>query len=201
MRVRFTETIGQYLRREREARSVSLEELSRGTRISRPFLDALERDDFHFFSQREFILGFLRGYARHLGLDQEEVLRRYRFQAELESRKENFRQLSLFTSSPSYAEETQEPERAPQKLTPPKEKKHSRLSIYIQTAILIAALGLSFFIYAILKQMENSPKSLEGERNPSQEGKENKPNKTNSLLPAEQDRLMEIGKGTEKNSR
>ena len=35
--------MGQYLKRERESRSVSLEELSKGTRISPPILEALER--------------------------------------------------------------------------------------------------------------------------------------------------------------
>ncbi|MGD0627598.1 MAG: helix-turn-helix transcriptional regulator [Thermodesulfobacteriota bacterium] len=105
----FTETLGQYLRREREARSVSLEEISRGTRISRPYLEALERDDFHFFSKREYTLGFLRGYARHLGLDPDEILKRYRrspkkfpiprrFQRVLQRRTESLR-VAEFSSS------------------------------------------------------------------------------------------------------
>src|SRR4030042_4610919 len=96
MRGHYSETIGQYLKRERESRSVSMEELSKGTRISLPFLEALEKDDFHFFPQREFISGFLKGYARYLGLNPEEVLRRYQIQSELEGAKENFRQFSLF---------------------------------------------------------------------------------------------------------
>src|SRR4030042_3745763 len=102
------ETLGQYLKRERESRKVSLEELSMSTRISRPFLEALERDDFQFFSQKEFIPGFLRGYTRHLGLDSVEVLRRYKNQSELESRKDSFRQLSLFPNSLPASEEVSE---------------------------------------------------------------------------------------------
>ena len=69
----FSETLGQYLKRERESRSVSLEELSKGTRISLSFLEALEKDDFDSFSQREFILGFLKGYAQCLDLDPQKV--------------------------------------------------------------------------------------------------------------------------------
>ncbi|NWF56796.1 MAG: helix-turn-helix domain-containing protein, partial [Syntrophaceae bacterium] len=90
------ETVGQYLRRERESRSVSLQELSKNTRINVTFLEALERDDFGALPRQEFIPGFLQGYARQLGLKAEEVLRRYRIQVEWAGRKEKFQQIPLF---------------------------------------------------------------------------------------------------------
>ena len=93
---RFQETLGQYLRRERESRHISLEELSRTTRINYPFLNALEENDFDFFSQDGFIPGFLRLYARHVGLDCQEVLQRYEFQSEIHRQKRAFQQLPLF---------------------------------------------------------------------------------------------------------
>ena len=96
MKQSFQETLGQYLRREREARQIPLPELSRTTRISLPFLRALEEDNLDFFSQHEFIPGFLRLYARHLGLDPQEVLQRYEFQSELHRQKKIFQQLPLF---------------------------------------------------------------------------------------------------------
>jgi cytoskeleton protein RodZ len=89
------ETLGQYLRQARESRNVSLEELSRTTRISLPFLRALEENDFDFFSQHEFIPGFLKLYARHLGLDGQEVLQRYDFQSKVQSQTKTFQQLPL----------------------------------------------------------------------------------------------------------
>ncbi len=76
------ETLGQYLRRERESRRISLEELSGKMRIGSSFLKALEEDNFGFFSQHQFIPGFLRRYSVHLGLDQEEVIRRFTAQCE-----------------------------------------------------------------------------------------------------------------------
>jgi len=96
MKQRFQETLGQYLRRERESRQIPLPELSRNTRISLPFLKALEEDNLDFFSQHEFIPGFLKLYARHLGLDAQEVLLRYEFQSELHRQKKTFQQLPLF---------------------------------------------------------------------------------------------------------
>lgn len=96
MEERFKETLGQYLRLQRQSRHLSLDQLSRTTRISTPFLRALEEDDYDFFSQREFITGFLRLYARHLDLDAQEILRRYAFQSEEHQQKKAFRQLPLF---------------------------------------------------------------------------------------------------------
>ena len=146
------------MRREREARSVSLEELSRGTRISRPYLEALERDDFHFFSKREYTLGFLRGYARHLGLDPDEVLKLYRIQWELTSRKETFEQIPLFSTPTPITEEISDSQRAP--ATPPaKERKPSRRGILIQLVIVLVAIGLTLYFQHLLKQAENKEKS------------------------------------------
>ena len=160
----FTETLGQYLRREREARSVSLEEISRGTRISRPYLEALERDDFHFFSKRDYTLGFLRGYARHLGLDPDEILKRYRFQLELASRKETFQQIPLFSSPVPIAEKI--PDSNKVSAGPPaKERKPSRRGIFIQLIIVLAAIGFTLYFQHLLKQAEN------GERSPGPAGR------------------------------
>jgi len=149
------------LRRERESRSVSLEEISRCTRISRPYLEALENDNFHFFSKREFVLGFLRGYARHLGLNPEEVLQRYRIQSELDSRKETFQQLPLFSPSVPPAEEITQAEPVLQRLPPSKDRKRSRRSIFVQMAIVLAALSLSFYLHHLIRQAEDPRKSPE----------------------------------------
>jgi len=149
------ETLGQYLKRERESRKVSLEELSMSTRISRPFLEALERDDFHFFSRKEFIPGFLKGYTRHLGLDSVEVLRRYRIRSEMESRKDSFRQLSLFPNSFPAPEEVPELEKAPPRILPPKGKKTSHRWILVQVVVIIIAISLSYYLHSLLNHGQN----------------------------------------------
>ncbi len=157
MRGPYSETLGQYLKRERESRTVSLEELSKGTRISLPFLEALEKDDFSFFPQRVFIPGFLKGYARYVGLDIKEVLGRYQIQSELEGRKETFRQLSLFPTMVPSAEEIQEPENRSFKIPSAKAEKPYHRNIFIKLAIVLIALALTLYIHHLLKEMESRP--------------------------------------------
>jgi cytoskeletal protein RodZ len=151
---RFSETLGQYLKRERESRNVSLEQLSRATRIGLPLLEALERNDFEFFSQREFILGFLKGYARQLGLDIGEVSGRYQTQSELMIRKDNFQQISLFPGTAHPAEEIQDPRPGPLGGQESANRKRPYWKIFLQIIILSAALGLSWYIHQFLKNSE-----------------------------------------------
>jgi len=162
----FTETLGQYLRREREARNVSLEELSRGTRISRPYLEALERDDFLFFSKREYTLGFLRGFARHLGLDPDEVLKRYRIQWELTNRKETFEQIPLFRTPKPNTEENSD-SRKVSTSPPAKERKPSRRGILIRLVIVLVAIGFTLYFQHLLRQGEKEKSVGIGGRGPT----------------------------------
>lgn len=70
--------LGTLLRTARERRQISLEALARTTRISLAFLDAIERDDFDALPPPIFARGFLRAYAREVGLDPEDVVAQYR---------------------------------------------------------------------------------------------------------------------------
>lgn len=163
--------MGQYLKRERESRSISLEELSRSTRIGLPYLQALERDDFVFITQREFILGFLKGYARYLGLEVEEVLRRYRIQSELASRQEKFHQIPLFSNLPETPEEVLERKPDSPEVSISREKRRFSWKIYLQIAIVLGALGLSIYFYQLSKKTADpSPNPTPGVH-PSVKGK------------------------------
>jgi cytoskeletal protein RodZ len=71
------DSIGAYLRRERELRHVSLEELVQLTRVPLKMLQRIEEDRFDELPGEVFARGFLRSYARALGLDCEEVLSRF----------------------------------------------------------------------------------------------------------------------------
>ncbi len=70
--------LGLYLKREREARNISLEEIASSTKIVPRYLEALEADRFDFMPGGFFIKAIIRTYARYLGLDEEEILSRYR---------------------------------------------------------------------------------------------------------------------------
>lgn len=70
-------TFGEELRRERLIREVSLEEISAATKISVRLLTALEASDLSKLPAPVFTRGFIRSYARHLGLDPDEMVNAY----------------------------------------------------------------------------------------------------------------------------
>src|SRR5579859_870500 len=70
-------TFGERLKRERELREVSLEEVSKATRISERFLQALENEDWAKLPGGVFGRGFVRSIARYLGLGEENLLAEY----------------------------------------------------------------------------------------------------------------------------
>ncbi len=57
-------SFGEELRREREIRGISLKEIADATKISKRFLDALERNDHMTLPAPVFTRGFVREYAR-----------------------------------------------------------------------------------------------------------------------------------------
>ena len=73
-----SETLGQFLKREREFRRMTLEDLSRLSKISPNTLRTIESDQFASLPKGNYIKGFLRAYAVHLGLDLEDLLARHR---------------------------------------------------------------------------------------------------------------------------
>src|SRR5262249_630688 len=70
-------SFGEELRRERIIRDISLEEISQSTKISVRLLRALEDSDVAKLPAPTFTRGFIRAYARHLGIDPEEKLNPY----------------------------------------------------------------------------------------------------------------------------
>ena len=71
-------TLGEDLKAARENKGLSLKEISERTRISINFLRALEEDNYSAIPGDVFVTGFLRSYAKEVGLKEKEVLARYR---------------------------------------------------------------------------------------------------------------------------
>ena len=65
---------GEKMRREREMRGVSLEEISESTKIGTRSLRALEQEDFEKLPGGIFNKGFVRAYSRFLGLDEDQAV-------------------------------------------------------------------------------------------------------------------------------
>ena len=75
-----TETVlrfGEELRRERVVREIPLEEIAAATKISIRLLTALEASDISRLPAPTFTRGFIRAYARHIGIDPEEKVNAY----------------------------------------------------------------------------------------------------------------------------
>jgi len=68
---------GDHLRREREMRGVTIEEVAAATRISPRFLEALENEQWDRLPGGAFNRGFIRSVARYLGLDEESMVAEY----------------------------------------------------------------------------------------------------------------------------
>jgi cytoskeleton protein RodZ len=68
---------GDRLRREREMRGITLEEITESTKISRRHLEALEREHFDQLPGGVFNKGFVRAYARFLGIDEDRAVADY----------------------------------------------------------------------------------------------------------------------------
>ena len=68
---------GERLKRERELREVTLEEITSATRIGPRFLEALENEQWEKLPGGVFNRGFVRSVARYLGLDEESFLAEY----------------------------------------------------------------------------------------------------------------------------
>lgn len=66
--------LGQTLRKAREKRKLSLDEISSKLHIRSSFLEALETGHYYVFPGLAYGVGFLRTYAEFLGLDSKELI-------------------------------------------------------------------------------------------------------------------------------
>jgi cytoskeletal protein RodZ len=68
------ESFGARLKREREQRKITLDDISLATKIGTRFLAALEEEHFDQLPGGIFNKGFVRAYARHLGIDENQAI-------------------------------------------------------------------------------------------------------------------------------
>ncbi|HEX7484853.1 MAG TPA: RodZ domain-containing protein [Vicinamibacterales bacterium] len=72
-----TREFGAYLREARERAGISLRAIAASTKISVPTLEALERNDVARLPGGIFVRAFVRAYAKEVGLDPAEAIRRF----------------------------------------------------------------------------------------------------------------------------
>lgn len=70
-------TLGEKLQQAREARGITISEVAEQTRISGLYLEAIENNDYRTLPGGIFNKGFVKSYARYVGVDEQEALQDY----------------------------------------------------------------------------------------------------------------------------
>lgn len=133
---------GETLRKEREARGISLDTITQVTKISNRHLLALEQEQFRSLPGGVFNKGIVREYARVVGLNEEDWINRY---------------LSAYRSSgkvpeeeydwEQFAENTSQSRKAPEGRRP-----EMRLRWTGVIVLLLLLTGLSWFVFNYIHQ-------------------------------------------------
>jgi cytoskeletal protein RodZ len=72
-----SQTLGEKLREAREARGVTLSEVAEQTRISPLYIESIENDDYRSLPGGIFNKGFVKSFAKYVGVDEQEALQDY----------------------------------------------------------------------------------------------------------------------------
>ncbi len=72
------ESLGEKIRKYREEKGYSLEQVARDTHITKRFLEAMENENFASLPGESYVIGFLRTYSEYLGLNPEEIVSHFR---------------------------------------------------------------------------------------------------------------------------
>jgi cytoskeleton protein RodZ len=125
-----TVTFGDELRREREIRGISLKEIADATKVSKRFLEAIERNDYRKLPAAVFTRGFIREYARYLGLNADDMVTRYMHYVETTSEEPPVRPLTSASVIRSRRE-----------VVPPPSRIGPRILVGIALLAVVGALG------------------------------------------------------------
>jgi cytoskeleton protein RodZ len=129
--------VGAYLRELRVKRGLSLDEVSRMTRVAPRYLDALENDAFNALPAAVFTRGFIRAYCQVVGTSPEEALARY------DGRE--VREAPAPTASPSRGAAV------PPVPAPASSEPRTRSAILV-SFVLLVVLGVALFAVALVTQ-------------------------------------------------
>jgi len=70
-------SLGEKLREAREAQGISISEVAEQTRISALYLESIENDDYRTLPGGIFNKGFVKSFAKHVGIDEQEAMQDY----------------------------------------------------------------------------------------------------------------------------
>lgn len=82
--------IGELLHHARTSKGMELDDVACQLKVGRTYLTALEEGDISQLPEEVYVLGYLQGYARILGLNGEEVINRYKQDKDIMAIRPNF---------------------------------------------------------------------------------------------------------------
>ena len=92
-----SQTLGEKLRQAREARDITISEVAEQTRISPLYIESIENDDYRTLPGGIFNKGFVKSFAKYVGVDEQEALQDY---SQLISSQELFKENDTKTYRP-----------------------------------------------------------------------------------------------------
>ncbi len=130
-------SFGRYLQDIRLEKKISLEQVSQQTRISLGNLLLLEQEDHERLPAEVYVKGFLRSYAKAIGADGDEVIRRYK-------------------SRLGVVQRMSESESSSKKIS-----SGIGWKLLISLVLLVCIIGLSIFAVFFFRQVPDTDKALE----------------------------------------
>jgi len=137
------ETLGKYLRDQRESRKISLREVSKNTRVREYILKAIEENQTDLLPAATYVKGFLLAYAKYLRLDPNDILLRYE------------RDLKGEPAVPPSPQPVKSKQKAP--ATPPSKPKQKFLWNTKQTWVVAGVIVASFVIFFFFSPYSSNP--------------------------------------------
>lgn len=149
--------IGEILRAERERKGLSLVDIEEETKIRAKYLQALEDENYDEIPGEAYCMGFLRNYARFLGIDPDPLLYQYRSQVKKAD----------LSPLPEIAEQTDRKlEKNPVRSSSERARSLFQLAIFV---FLIFSIAFIFFSVMERKTPPSKPPVSQGEDSDKQQ--------------------------------
>jgi cytoskeleton protein RodZ len=136
-------TLGEKLRQAREERGISISEVAEQTRISPMYLESIENDNYKPLPGGIFNKGFVKAYAKYVGIDEQEALQDY----------------ARLVSQHEEVVEDNQPRYRPEVLTDEARSASTMVPTIVFAGIILALMtgGILFVVSYIKNQPDNPP--------------------------------------------
>ncbi len=151
--------IGERLEEARKRKGISLREAAEAIKIRTDFLAAFEKDDFGFNLPDVYKQGFLRTYAKYLGIDDNQIVIDYQAKMQTLSRS-NFLKKDIKEEEGQTTGTPQRQKVLGKSFALFKENKNAQLKIGIGLVVVLFILFIGIFAFTRGGSNENKPREI-----------------------------------------